>query len=209
MKKIISFISTIFLSVCMSSCSFYKIEKGMSYMGLVPSLNLGIQTNQTEYEINNVNLDIYYGWSESYFVEANGYSYEAVVIFVHDAIVSAHEMYDLDFNDYYELENIEKEVYNISTNSSYKAKCHILKVINEDLNNDKYIVKLSRLNKALYKTHETFNIPSEVLVNPKVGFNITIASVWKNKETGKYNYLYSSDIHFSFNILENGNINLH
>ena len=207
MKKLFSLLS-LFLSFSLIGCSTYKIEKGMSYMGLVPSLNLGIQTNQTEYEIENVNLDIYYGWHESYFCQTQGYEWEGVVIFASDSVLPINEFFNDEFVDYYDLKDVKKEIYNISTSSSYEASCHILKVINEDLNNEKYIVKLSTFNKALYKTHELFTIPSEVLVNPRVGFSITIVSVAKNIETGKYKYLYSNSLDFNYKILENGKINL-
>jgi hypothetical protein len=201
MKKIISSFSLIFLLISLISCSSYKIEQGMKYFNHVPSMNLGIQTNVTQYDINNVELDIYYGWEESFFNSREGYENIAAVIYAHDAALSSEKSLEYELNDFKDLKDINHEVYNITTSSYNNANYHIIKTITEDLNNEKYIVKLSKTGKALYKTHEKILIPKEVFVNPKVGFNIAISLVVKNLNTGKYQYLYENSISLDFKIV--------
>ena len=67
--RIVSAICMVLLCFSMASCSSYKVDKGYSYFGSLPSMFLGIRTNQTEYPLDNVSLEIAYGWAEGYLDE--------------------------------------------------------------------------------------------------------------------------------------------
>lgn len=191
MKKIILFIVTLIFIHVLSSCSSgYKIEKGMRFGPELPSLCVGLQTNKTEYQMENFELDLYYGWAKDYFLAPmNGYESVAAVIFITEGTkVLEPKEYD-DFND------LGDDFY-------------IIKVITEDLNNQKYFVEFDRFGKASYGYQEKVIIPKDVLSNPKVGFTINIVCFERNIETGKYIFSSGSNMKFEFEILENGNINL-
>ena len=57
------------VSISLTGCMKFKVEKGMKYFGKVPEMHIGIQTNETEYPIDNIKLDIYYGWHKHCFLE--------------------------------------------------------------------------------------------------------------------------------------------
>ena len=67
--RIVSAICMVLLCFSMASCSSYKVDKGYSYFGSLPSMFLGIRTNQTEYPLEDVSLEIAYGWAEGYLDE--------------------------------------------------------------------------------------------------------------------------------------------
>lgn len=196
------------VSISLTGCMKFKVEKGMKYFGKVPEMHIGIQTNETEYPIDNIKLDIYYGWHKHCFLEQQGYENIGVFILAHESSLSGDKILGYEFDNYRDIENIGIENFNIATHSDYETKYHILKIITENLNDEKYIVELSKSGKAEYKTRETFLIPLSVIQNPRVGFNITISKVAKNLDTGKYKYIYIKSISLNYDILENGNINL-
>ena len=52
MKKPIALaLAVVTLLCCLVGCSSYKVDKGYSYFGSLPSMFLGIRTNQTEYPL--------------------------------------------------------------------------------------------------------------------------------------------------------------
>ena len=126
----------------------------------------------------------------------------------HDSIIHCDRILGYEFDDYQDIEDIKIEEYNITTDSYCVTGYHIIKSITKNLNDEKYIVELSKSGKALYKTHEKLLIPTEVMANPEVGFSITISAVAKNLTTEKHEYLYVNSISFNYEILKNGNINL-
>lgn len=196
------------VSISLTGCMKFKVEKGMKYFGKIPEMHIGIQTNETEFPIDNIRLDIYYGWHKDSFLEQQGYENIGVVILAYESSISSDKILWYEFDNYRDIENNGIENLNITTHSDNETKYHILKIITENLNDEKYLVELSKSGKVKYKTQETFLIPLTVIQNPKVGFNIAITKVAKNLETGKYKYIYIKSISLNYDIIENGNINL-
>ena len=191
MRKTYLLLILIFIVTCMTSCSSgYKVEKGMRYSTLLPSMCVGIQTNKTEYEIDNFVLDFYYGWEKGFMNDPMvGYEIVGALIYVSEGFnILEYKEYD-DYNDIDE-------------------KFNIIKVVTEDLNNEKYFVEFDRLGKATYKHQEKLLIPNEIMTKNKGSLKINITSILRNIETWKYIFNGGSYIIIEYEILENGNVNI-
>ena len=197
MKRKLSALLVFVLLFSMASCSRYKVEKGMKFFGHIPSMNLGIQTNDTVFSPDHVQLDIYYGWGSGFMSDTRG-GYETVgaVIFAYDGRSYCSSILSVELDDYTNLEAVKPDTY------------YILKVITKNLDDEKYVCSVDKYGKADYGTHELLHIPQEVLTEPSRGFNIAIALVCRSIESGKYVYLYTEKMSLDFVILDNGNIQL-
>lgn len=153
--KIVSAFCVVLLCFSMASCSSYKVDKGYSYLGSLPSMFLGIRTNQTEYPLEDVSLEIAYGWAEGYLDETGheGYETYSVLIVAYDSTLIGNLPYNepsKNYDAYFSTDNL----------------C-VLKEIKNDFSNDKYVVTTSGSWKAKveYNTEETFRIPEELFEN--------------------------------------------
>ena len=153
--RIISAICMVLLCFSMASCSSYKVDKGYSYFGSLPSMFLGIRTNQTEYPLEDVSLEIAYGWAKGYLDETGheGYETYSVLIVAYDSTLIGKLPYNEpseNYDAYFSTDNF----------------C-VLKEIKDDFSNDKYVVTTSGSWKAKveYNTKETFRIPEEFFEN--------------------------------------------
>ena len=153
--RIISAICMVLLCFSMASCSSYKVDKGYSYFGSLPSMFLGIRTNQTEYPLDDVSLEIAYGWAEGYLDSSSheGYDNYSVLIVAYDWTLNGELPYrepTENYDAYFSTDNL----------------C-VLKEIKDDFSNDKYVVRTSGSAKAKveYNTKETFRIPEELFEN--------------------------------------------
>ena len=195
MRKIVSrILSAICLvSLCFStaSCSSYKIEKGYSYFGSLPSMFLGIRTNQIEYPLDDVSLEIAYGWAEGYLDSSSheGYDNYSVLIVAYDWTLNGELPYREPTENY--------DAY-FSTDSLY-----VLKEIKEDFSNDKYVVTTSGSlgAKVQYNTQETFRIPEELFENltssrSSIYFEIVLIGYSENDNTYLATYTDNITVHF-------------
>ena len=156
MKKLMAVaLAAIAILCCLVGCSSYKVDKGYSYFGSLPSMFLGIRTNQTEYPLEDVSLEIAYGWAEGYLDSSSheGYDNYSVLIVAYDWTLNGELPYrepTENYDAYFSTDNL----------------C-VLKEIKDDFSNDKYVVRTSGSAKAKveYNTKETFRIPEELFEN--------------------------------------------
>ena len=191
--RIVSAICMVLLCFSMASCSSYKVEKGYSYFGNLPSMFLGIRTNQTEYPLDDVSLEIAYGWAEGYLDETGqeGYETYSVLIVAYDSTLIGKLPYNEpseNYDAYFSTDNF----------------C-VLKEIKDDFSNDKYVVTTSGSWKAKieYNTKETFRIPEEFFENltssrSSIYFEIVLIGYSESNNTYLATYTDKITVNFEF-----------
>ena len=162
---------------------------------------LGIRTNQTEYPLDDVSLEIAYGWAEGYLDETGQEGYEpySVLIVAYDSTLIGNLPYNEPSENY--------DAY-FSTDSL----C-VLKEIKEDFSNDKYVVTTSGSWKAKveYNTKETFRIPEELFENltsnrSSIYFEIVLIGYSESDNT--YLATYTGKITVNFELDDNNTVKI-
>ena len=199
--RIISSICMVLLCFSMASCSSYKVEKGYSYFGNLPSMFLGIRTNQTEYPLDDVSLEIAYGWAEGYLDETGqeGYETYSVLIVAYDSTLIGNLPYNEpseNYDAYFSTDNL----------------C-ILKEIKDDFSNDKYVVTTSGSWKAKveYNTKETFRIPEELfenLTSSRSSIYFEIVLIGYSESDNTYLATYTDNITVHFEVDDNNTVRI-
>ena len=199
--RIVSTICMVLLCFSMASCSSYKVDKGYSYFGSLPSMFLGIRTNQTEYPLEDVSLEISYGWAEGYVDETGheGYETYSVLIVAYDSTLIGKLPYNEpseNYDAYFSTDNF----------------C-VLKEIKDDFSNDKYVVRTSGSWKAKveYNTKETFRIPEELFENltsnrSSIYFEIVLIGYSESDNT--YLATYTNNIRVHFEVADNNTVKI-
>ena len=199
--RIVSAICMVLLCFSMASCSSYKVDKGYSYFGSLPSMFLGIRTNQTEYPLDDVSLEIAYGWAEGYLDETGREGYEpySVLIVAYDWTLNGALPYrepTENYDAYFSTDNL----------------C-VLKEIKDDFSNGKYVVRTSGYAKAKveYNTKETFRIPEELFENltsnrSSIYFEIVLIGYSESDNT--YLATYTDKITVNFELDDNNTVKI-
>ena len=199
--RIISAICMVLLCFSMASCSSYKVDKGYSYFGSLPSMFLGIRTNQTEYPLEDVSLEIAYGWAEGYLDETGheGYETYSVLIVAYDSTLLGKLPYNEpseNYDAYFSTDNF----------------C-VLKEIKDDFSNDKYVVTTSGSWKAKveYNTKETFRIPEEFfenLTSSRSSIYFEIVLIGYSESNNTYLATYTDKITVNFEVDDNNTVKI-
>ena len=201
MKKILALaLALVALLCCLVGCSSYKVDKGYSYFGSLPSMFLGIRTNQTEYPLDDVSLEIAYGWAEGYLDSSirKGYDNYSVLIVAYWTLNGElpYREPTENYDAYFSTDNL----------------C-VLKEIKDDFSNDKYIVTTSDSWKAKvqYNTRETFRIPDELFENlttnrSSIYFEIVLIGYSESDNT--YLATYTNNIRVHFEVADNNTVKI-
>ena len=199
--RIVSAICMVLLCFSMASCSSYKVDKGYSYFGSLPSMFLGIRTNQTEYPLEDVSLEIAYGWAEGYLDETGHEGYEpySVLIVAYDWTLNGALPYrepTENYDAYFSTDNL----------------C-VLKEIKDDFSNDKYVVTTSGSWKAKveYNTKETFRIPEEFfenLTSSRSSIYFEIVLIGYSESNNTYLATYTDKITVNFEVDDNNTVKI-
>ena len=199
--KIVSAFCVVLLCFSMASCSSYKVDKGYSYFGSLPSMFLGIRTNQTEYPLEDVSLEIAYGWAEGYLDETGHEGYETYSVFIvaYDSTLIGNLPYNEPSENY--------DAY-FSTNNL----C-VLKEIKDDFSNDKYVVTASGSWKAKveYNTKETFRIPEELfenLTSSRSSIYFEMVLIGYSESNNTYLATYTDKITVNFELDDNNTVKI-
>ena len=199
--RIVSAICMVLLCFSMASCSSYKVDKGYSYFGSLPSMFLGIRTNQTEYPLEDVSLEIAYGWAKGYLDETGheGYETYSVLIVAYDSTLIGKLPYNEpseNYDAYFSTDNF----------------C-VLKEIKDDFSNDKYVVTTSGSWKAKveYNTKETFRIPEELfenLTSSRSSIYFEIVLIGYSESDNSYLATYTDKITVNFEFDDNNTVKI-
>ena len=202
MKKLIALaLAVVALLYCLVGCASYKVDKGYSYFGSLPSMFLGIRTNQTEYPLEDVSLEIAYGWAEGYLDSSSheGYDNYSVLIVAYDWTLNGELPYrepTENYDAYFSTDNL----------------C-VLKEIKDDFSNDKYVVRTSGSAKAKveYNTKETFRIPEELfenLTSSRSSIYFEIVLIGYSESDNTYLATYTDKITVNFELDDNNTVRI-
>ena len=202
MKKLIALtLAMVSLLCCLVGCASYKVDKGYSYFGSLPSMFLGIRTDQTEYPLDDVSLEIAYGWAEGYLDETGHEGYEpySVLIVAYDWTLNGALPYrepTENYDAYFSADNL----------------C-VLKEIKDDLYSDKYVVRISGSAKAEveYNTKETFRIPEELfenLTSSRSSIYFEIVLIGYSESDNTYLAAYTDNITVHFELDDNNTVKI-
>ena len=202
MKKLLALLlAVVALLCCLVGCASYKVDKGYSYLGSLPSMFLGIRTNQTEYPLEDVSLEIAYGWAEGYLDETGHEGYEpySVLIVAYDWTLNGELPY-------------REPTENYNANFSTENLC-VLKEIKDDFSNDKYVVKTSGSfgAKVEYNTKETFRIPEELfenLTSSRSSIYFEIVLIGYSESDNTYLATYTDKITVNFELDDNNTVKI-
>ncbi|MBQ8311082.1 MAG: hypothetical protein IJX80_08745 [Clostridia bacterium] len=199
--RIISAICMVLLCFSMASCSSYKVETGYFYLGKLPSMFLGIRTNQTEYSLDDVSLEIAYGWPEGYldYSSHEGYENYSVLIVAYDWTMLGTLPYGEpteNYDAYFSTDNL----------------C-VLKEIKDDFSNDKYVVTKSGSfgAKIEYNTKENFHIPEELfenLTSSRSSIYFEIVLIGYSESDNTYLATYTDEITVNFEVDDNNTVKI-
>ena len=199
--RIVSAICMVLLCFSIASCSSYKVDKGYSYFGSLPSMFLGIRTNQTEYPLEDVSLEIAYGWAEGYLDSSSheGYDNYSVLIVAYDWTLNGELPY-------------REPTENYDAYFSTDSLC-VLKEIKEDFYNDKYVVTTSgsAKTKVEYNTKETFRIPEELfenLTSSRSSIYFEIVLIGYSESDNIYLATYTDNITVHFEVDDNNTVKI-
>ena len=202
MKKVLTLaLAVVALLCCLVGCSSYKVDEGYSYFGSLPSMFLGIRTNQTEYPLDDVSLEIAYGWAEGYIDETGHEGYEpySVLIVAYDWTLNGALPYrepTENYDAYFSTDNL----------------C-VLKEIKDDFSNDKYVVTASGSwkSKVWYNTKETFRIPEELfenLTSSRSSIYFEIVLIGYSESNNTYLATYTDKITVNFEVDDNNTVKI-
>ena len=162
---------------------------------------LGIRTNQTEYPLDNVSLEIAYGWAEGYLDSSSheGYDNYSVLIVAYDWTLNGELPY-------------REPTENYDAYFSTDSLC-VLKEIKEDFSNDKYVVTTSGSAKAKveYNTKETFRIPEELfenLTSSRSSIYFEIVLIGYSESDNTYLATYTDNITVHFEVDDNNTVKI-
>ena len=162
---------------------------------------LGIRTNQTEYPLDNVSLEIAYGWAEGYLDSSSheGYDNYSVLIVAYDWTLNGELPY-------------REPTENYDAYFSTDSLC-VLKEIKEDFSNDKYVVTTSGSAKAKveYNTKETFRIPEELfenLTSSRSSIYFEIVLIGYSESDNIYLATYTDNITVHFEVDDNNTVKI-
>ena len=202
MKKILALaLAVVALLCCLVGCASYKVDKGYSYFGNLPSMFLGIRTNQTEYPLDDVSLELAYGWAEGYLDSSSheGYENYSVLIVAYDWTLNGELPY-------------REPTENYDAYFSTESLC-VLKEIKDDFSNDKYVVTTSGSlgAKVEYNTKETFRIPEELfenLTSSRSSIYFEIVLIGYSESDNTYLATYTDKITVNFELDDNNTVKI-
>ena len=137
LQKLLWSIIAITLSLCfLSACGNPSaLEIGFDRGGRLPSLMSAVKSDHTDFEINDVTLDFYFGGlADEYPPDHEHISVGVALYFCNEEAYSALEL-DTPYSDYQTLDGL-----------------YFIKIIStEEFNSDKYEVDVSRFGKATFQ----------------------------------------------------------
>lgn len=165
-----------FVLLGLSSCDLDFVDIDKNYDGLSIGFNheyetlditCAVRSNQTEFNINNVTLDCYYGWytrAPNHFYKNSLYDPVCIALYFN------YGMWNEEFDDYQNIENM-----------------HFLKEISiEEFSTEAFNMKMTKQEGKTFEQHSEFTIPNELFVEPGGSILFYVLNVAWNPEQNVY-----------------------
>ena len=172
LKKITFIIVTLMLSLCVLSACDKKgvLEVGFEQGWRLPSLMGAAKCDHTDFDINDVTLDFYFGGLASeYSPDDERISFGVALYFCNEEAYSAIE-WDTAYDDIQKIDGM-----------------HFIKYIStEDFNSGEYEVYVSRFGKATLQHLEKMTVPSDVFLKDDDHFGLAMLEIYCYKSKSGY-----------------------
>lgn len=154
LRRLIYSVAAFVLSVCCLSACGETASDGTLKIGFNPILDLapeimaGVKSDHTDFAIDDVTLDFYYGGNvPSPYSGYNGLTIGVALYFCNEEAYKAVK-FNTPYEDYQNIEGF-----------------HFVKFIpEEEFNSDEYSVQFHRLRDRTYQHSETLTVPSDVFI---------------------------------------------
>ena len=184
LKKLLWSIIAITLSLCfLSACgNTSALEIGFDRGGRLPSLMAAAKSDHTDFDINDVTLDFYFGGlAEEYPPDHERISLGVALYFCNEEAYSALEL-DTPYSDYQSLDSL-----------------YFIKIIStEEFNSGKYDVDESSWFKVSFTHCETMTVPSEVFIEGNDHFGLAMLDIYRLKDKTGYYIGYQSCLEIKY-----------
>ena len=186
-------LSLCFLSACGKNSA---LEIGFNRGSSLPAIMGAAKSDHTDFSIDDVTLDFYYGGHiDEYGEDSNRVSLGVALYFCNETPYKAlmsDIINDTSYEDYQELDGL-----------------HFVKFIStEDFNSGEYGVDVSRLGKVTFQHCETLTVPSEVFAENDDHFGLAFVQLYRLKDQQDYYINYLSCLEIKYEFLDTQNIRL-
>ena len=185
-------LSLCFLSACGKNST---LEIGFNRFGSLPSIIGATKSDHTDYAIDDVTLDFYYGGHiDNYGEDSDRTTLGVALYFCNEAPYKALRLdtNETSYEDYQEMEGL-----------------YFVKLISiEDFNEGEYGVNVSRLGKVTFQHCETLTVPEEVFVENDDHFGLAFIQLYRLKDQQDYYINYLSCLEIKYEFLDTQNIRL-
>ena len=172
LKKITFIIVTLMLSLCVLSACDKKgvLEVGFEQGWRLPSLMGAAKCDHTDFDINDVTLDFYFGGQASeYSPDDERISFGVALYFCNEKAYSAIE-FDAAYDDFQKINGM-----------------HFIKFIStEDFNSGEYDVESTSWFKVSFQHCETMTVPSDVFLKDDDHFGLAMVEIYCYKSKSGY-----------------------
>ena len=188
LQKLLWSIIAITLSLCfLSACgNTSALEIRFDRGGRLPSLMGATKSDHTDFEINDVTLDFYFGGLASeYSPDQERISLGVALYFCNEEAYSALEL-DTPYTDYQTLDGL-----------------YFIKLIDvKEFNSGNYEVDISRFGKANFQHCETMTVPSEVFLDGGDHFGLAMLDIYCLKDQTDYYVAEASCLEIKYEFLD-------
>ena len=186
------------LSICfLSACGKTgALEIGFQRSGSLPSIMGATKSDHTDYAIDDVTLDFYYGGHiDEYGEDSDRLSLGVAIYFCNELPykgLTTDILNDTSYEDYQELDGL-----------------YFVKFIStENFNSGEYSVDVSRLGKVIFQHCETLTVPTEVFVKDDDHFGLVFIQLYSLKDQSDYYISYLSCLEIRYEFLDAQNVRL-
>ena len=182
-------LSLYFFSACGNPSA---LEIGFDRGGRLPSLMSAVKSDHTDFEINDVTLDFYFGGlADEYPPDHEHISVGVALYFCNEEAYSALEL-DTPYSDYQTLDGL-----------------YFIKIINtEEFNSGNYEVDISGFGKATFLHCETITVPSEVFIEGNDHFGLAMLDIYCLKGQTDYYVSCAGGLEIKYEFLDAQSVRL-
>ena len=192
LKIALGIISLILSICCLSSCGGGALEIGFSRFTHLPQIMEAVKSDRSDFNINDVTLDFYYGGEASeYSDDDDRVSVGVALYFCNQEAYRAIE-FDTLYDDYTNVEGLFFAGF-IST---------------EDFNSGEYSVDVSRLGKVTFKHHEALTVPADVFIEDDDHFGFAALEIYSYKNQAGYYFNFCECLTIKYEFSDSQNVRL-
>jgi hypothetical protein len=198
-KRIIFSALLIFLFFILTSCQTPNVEGlnvGFGYTLEPHAIMVGVKSEETQFEINNIQLDFYYGFDGSFSFSTDNENDELTgfgIYFCYGEYLYSIKAYrQTVFDNYHSVEN----------------HIFVKEVLSEERLTGDFGYTNNYSSGVQYAHHEMFTVPSEVILGTKGKIYFRIIAIQYSADGNYYFFTEQNVIRIDYETLDNGKVKL-